>query len=179
MPTAIGTPIFTLQATDSESTPMTTTAVLAIGVNATQSLLYDFCATNAACPDGDGPTELIQAADGNFYGVTEGGGVNTLGTLYKLTPGGTETVLYNFCSQGASACTDGESPVSLVLGGDGNFYGVTTQGGAYGYGTVFKATPAGTVPRCTASAAPPPVHALTARILRSSWPRAATATSTA
>ena len=63
------------------------------------------------------------------------------------------TVLYNFCSQ--TNCTDGAYPegAPLVLGTDGNFYGVTYYGGApcassgvnLGCGTVFKMTPSGTL----------------------------------
>jgi len=40
--------------------------------------------------------------------------------------------------------TDGANPYAgLLLAADGNFYGASSQGGAYGYGTVFKITPAG------------------------------------
>jgi uncharacterized repeat protein (TIGR03803 family) len=37
----------------------------------------------------------------------------------------------------------GNSARGLVLGADGNFYGITAVGGAYGYGTIFKITPTG------------------------------------
>src|ERR1700722_9076024 len=61
----------------------------------------------------------------------------------------TETVLYSFCSQGGSNCTDGEDvQAGLVEGTDGNFYGTTYAGGPYpsnnfGNGTVFRVTPSG------------------------------------
>jgi uncharacterized repeat protein (TIGR03803 family) len=52
------------------------------------------------------------------------------------------TSLYSFCSQ--SDCADGRSPqASLVQATDGNFYGTTEYGGAYGSGTVFKITTSG------------------------------------
>ncbi len=48
------------------------------------------------------------------------------------------TTLYSF---GGS---DGSGPwAGLIQATDGNFYGTTTQGGAYGDGTVFKITPSG------------------------------------
>ncbi len=107
--------------------------------------LYSFC-SQSGCPDGEYPTAaLVQATDGNFYGTTYGGGANLhYGTVFKITPSGTLTTLYSFCSQ--SGCGDGEVPGSaLVQATDGNFYGTTVFGGANGEGTVFKITPSGTL----------------------------------
>jgi uncharacterized repeat protein (TIGR03803 family) len=92
----------------------------------------------------DPSSPLIQATDGNFYGTTPAGGANYpgFGTVYKITPSGTLTVLHSF--DGA----DGEkSLAALVQGSDGNFYGTTSFGGGnanYG-GTVFKITASGTL----------------------------------
>jgi uncharacterized repeat protein (TIGR03803 family) len=81
----------------------------------------------------------IQGADGNFYGTTHGsltGGGS--GTVYKLTPSGTLTTLYQFDG------THGEFPSApLVQGTNGNFYGTTQQGGSTGAGVVFKITSSG------------------------------------
>ncbi len=96
--------------------------------------------------DGDDPYygRLVQGFDGNLYGTTSGGGANDNGTVFKITPSGTLTTLYSFCSQ--SGCTDGAFPaVGLALGIDGNFYGTTEDGGTNSYGTVFKITPSGTL----------------------------------
>jgi uncharacterized repeat protein (TIGR03803 family) len=97
--------------------------------------------------DGEYPGRgaLIQGTDGNFYGVTQSGGVNAAGTVFNVTPGGTLTTLYNFCSEGTSPdCTDGLSPLDrLIQGADRNFYGVTAGGGAALGGTIFKITPSG------------------------------------
>ena len=88
---------------------------------------------------------MVQGSDGNFYGTTNLGGidgVNGQGTVFKMTPGGTLTTLYSFCSQ--SNCSDGGDPYgALVLAKDGNFYGVASGGGANGDGTAFKITPTG------------------------------------
>jgi uncharacterized repeat protein (TIGR03803 family) len=59
------------------------------------------------------------------------------GTVFEVTPTGTLTTLYNFCKQ--DGCTDGLNPAAgLVQAADGNFYGTTSSGGTYGYGTVFR-----------------------------------------
>jgi uncharacterized repeat protein (TIGR03803 family) len=65
-----------------------------------------------------------------------------MGTVFKITPTGTLTTIYNFCAQ--TGCTDGSNPRDgLTLGSDGNFYGTTYYGGTYNEGTVFRLTPAG------------------------------------
>ena len=109
--------------------------------------IYDFCSLSG-CADGENPRGgLVQAANGNFYGTTAFGGANGLGTVFKITPGGTLTTLYSFCSQ--SSCADGLIPFGLVQAIDGNFYGTTAEGGddscnpTSGCGTVFKITPSG------------------------------------
>jgi uncharacterized repeat protein (TIGR03803 family) len=112
--------------------------------------LYSFCVL-ASCADGYNPFEavLVQGADGNFYGTTSAGGVNSggLGTVFKITPRGALTTLYSFCA--LNNCTDGITPYTgVVQGTDGNFYGTTTSGGSdlvSGYGTVFKITGTGTL----------------------------------
>jgi uncharacterized repeat protein (TIGR03803 family) len=101
--------------------------------------------------DGAYPNALVQGTDGNFYGTTNQGGAGRgRGTVFKITPRGMLTTLYNFCSQGGSYCTDGAYPnAGLVQAANGNFYGATAYGGATGgtcyegCGTVFKITPGG------------------------------------
>jgi uncharacterized repeat protein (TIGR03803 family) len=106
--------------------------------------LYSFC-TQTDCADGKYPDGgLIQATDGNFYGITDEGGANGVGTVFRITRSGKLTTLYNFCSR--NNCTDGEQPLaSLIQATDGNFYGTTEKGGANADGTVFKITPSGTL----------------------------------
>ncbi|MCX6979247.1 MAG: cadherin-like beta sandwich domain-containing protein [Verrucomicrobia bacterium] len=98
---------------------------------------------NSATYGGRSPqAELVQGTDGNFYGTTYYGGANELGTIFKMTPAGLTTTLIEFTGNGSS--NKGASPqAGLVQGRDGNFYGTTSFGGANGYGTVFKMTPAG------------------------------------
>lgn len=99
--------------------------------------------------DGANPAAgLIQATDGNLYGTTYQGGANDQGTVFKVTPAGTLTPLYSFCSQvnGAGYCADGANPQEgLVQATNGNFYGTTYLGGASNNGTIFQITPDGTL----------------------------------
>src|SRR5215467_9755244 len=105
-------------------------------------------------------SELIQGADGNYYGTTtEGGdssctdgfGVEGCGTIFKITPGGVETVLYQFTyDSNTNTAVNGIYPYAgLVQARDGNFYGTTAYGGnpaagcTLGCGVVFKITPTG------------------------------------
>ena len=84
---------------------------------------------------------LIQGADGHFYGTTSFGGSAALGTVFKITSGGTFTVLHQFVGG-----SDGAQPFApLLQAADGNFYGTTRLGGAANKGTVFRMTPGGDV----------------------------------
>jgi uncharacterized repeat protein (TIGR03803 family) len=113
--------------------------VFAITQSGSLATLHSFCSEE--CTDGAFPyAGLVQATDGNLYGTTwEGGGATGGGTVFKMTPRGTLTALYTFCSQGGAGCTDGERPqAGLVQATNGDFYGTTTGGGATGSGTVFS-----------------------------------------
>jgi len=96
--------------------------------------LFSFNGTNGSHP----LASLLLANDGNFYGTTAFGGSNANnGTVFRITPSGTFTLLYFFKG------SDGSSPMGgLVQGTDGSLYGTTSTGGASGAtnGTVFKIT---------------------------------------
>jgi uncharacterized repeat protein (TIGR03803 family) len=94
---------------------------------------------------------LVQATDGNFYGTVYG----QPGTVFAITPGGTVTTPYTFCSQ--PNCTDGDYPLAgLIQRTDGNLYSATIVGGAdtacnliqgaAGCGTVFSLSVPGLSP---------------------------------
>jgi uncharacterized repeat protein (TIGR03803 family) len=106
------------------------------------TVLYSFCAeTN--CADGASPKAgLVFDQRGNLYG-TAYGGEHDAGVVFRLTPKGKETVLYNFCEE--QGCADGQDPeAAVVLDQKGNLYGTTAGGGEpRGGGVVFKLTPEG------------------------------------
>lgn len=108
----------------------------------TETVLYSF---NVG-PGGYSPVApLVRDPNtGNLYGTTYNGGASNYciggcGTVFELTPTGTETVLHSF-----SGPPDGWTPQSgLVRDGKGNLYGQTYLGGPGGRGIVFEVTPAG------------------------------------
>jgi uncharacterized repeat protein (TIGR03803 family) len=97
------------------------------------SVLHHFLnATDGTSPTGD----LLQANDGNFYGMT-----STNAKIFKLTPGGVFTIIHSFISS-----TEGYIPMgSLIQGIDGNFYGTCSDGGPVSGGSVFQCTLTGTL----------------------------------
>ena len=103
--------------------------------------LHSFDSTNGYYPHGG----LYQGTDGNFYGTTDNGGAFSAGVVFQLTPAGVYSVLHhmNGTSDGAVSYT------GLIQATDGNFYGVTSQGGIItsacpsGCGTLFRITPQG------------------------------------
>jgi uncharacterized repeat protein (TIGR03803 family) len=107
--------------------------------------LYSFC-SRPNCTDGEIPYNagLVQATDGNFYGVAGSGGDAGRGTIFKITPAGRFTRLYTFCAQ--PGCSDGANPFGgLVQATNGTFYGTTSEGGISttcvpqgGCGTIFS-----------------------------------------
>ena len=87
---------------------------------------------------------MTQGRDGNLYGTIGDDNSNAAGSAFKMTPSGTFTRIYSFCS--LTACADGTGPWGgLSLAKDGNFYGTTTNGGKNNAGTVFQLTPTGTL----------------------------------
>jgi uncharacterized repeat protein (TIGR03803 family) len=139
----IGTQPLTQSCTVSNASGSSVTSAPTVNIScaaATETTLYSFGGTSgdAATFFGSG---LTLGADGNFYGASSDGGANGKGAVFKITPSGTETVLYSF-----TGGSDGKTPRGkLVQWTDGNFYGVTINGGANGQGAIYKITPAGSI----------------------------------
>jgi uncharacterized repeat protein (TIGR03803 family) len=101
-------------------------------------LIYSF-----PVPAGGPLGELVQAADLSFYGTTSAGGASGAGTIFKIAPDGTFQTAAEFT--GFTGELSGAQPsAQLILGNDGNHYGVCAQGGANGLGTIFRLLPDGT-----------------------------------
>jgi uncharacterized repeat protein (TIGR03803 family) len=125
--------------------------VYKLAPDGTLTVLWGFCRDDG-CTDGSSPGDgnLIMDKSGNLYGTTEFGGGGDVayggGTLYEVTPEGTEAVLHAFCIQ--FDCGDGATPYAgVVMDGNGNLYGTTALGGAYfhtsstGGGTAYMWSP--------------------------------------
>lgn len=101
-----------------------------------ETILHSFANT----PDGAYPADDVFLADaqGNVYGTTQIGGVSGNGTVFKVAPSGSATILHSFTGE------DGQWPVAgVVFGEHGKLYGTTGNGGKYGGGVVFKLAPNG------------------------------------
>jgi uncharacterized repeat protein (TIGR03803 family) len=98
--------------------------------------LYDLTCIGGCSPIDSG--RLTQGVDGNLYGTTEFGGTNNDGALFFATPGGSSAPLFYF-----DGTKSGSNPVgALTLAStDGNFYGTTSNGGKFGFGTLFRFNP--------------------------------------
>ena len=107
--------------------------VFKIGTDGTEGVLHSF---GSSAADGLNPRAgLVLGSDGNLYGTTYAGGANGDGTVFKISVGGTESVLYSF----GSSASDGMNPVGgLAIDSVGNLYGTTSRGGVNNDGTVFK-----------------------------------------
>jgi len=106
----------------------------------TESVLHKF----RGQPDGAVPVcSLTISPSGELFGTTEEGGTHNMGTVFGMrppqNPGGPwkERVFYNF----GSSAADGAVPNAGLLPANPGFYGVTREGGAHGFGTVFLVTP--------------------------------------
>lgn len=122
------------------------------GTKYKEKVVYNFTGGN----DGESPRgSLIADQTGNLYGTTlnggntnseclpDGGGKDTCGVVFRLSPAGVEKTLYKF-KGGAS---DGANSRSALLAqAGGSFFGVTLHGGSAsqtGPGTIFKLTKSG------------------------------------
>jgi len=101
-----------------------------------ETVLYSF---GGFTGDGNYPfAGLVRDSKGNLYGTANSGGEYGYGTVFMVTPLGTETLLHSFDN------TDGASPWGgLVFDKSGNLYGTTFLGGSNNLGVVFQVSPSG------------------------------------
>jgi len=112
-------------------------AVFALTAGGSESLLYSFNPANGS--DGYDPAAGLINVNGVLYGTTSAGGKYGKGTVFKVTAGGTESVLHSFGNG-----TDGAVPEAGLVDDNGVLYGTTYQGGKDNLGTVFKVPEGGT-----------------------------------
>ncbi len=112
----------------------------------TDSTNYKVVYSFSGGSDGANPYATLIYVGGTLYGTTDAGGSQGYGTVFSVTPGGTEKVLYSF-----GGGTDGKYPQAGLVDVGGTLYGTTTLGGAYTCtlscgigGTVFSITRGGT-----------------------------------
>jgi uncharacterized repeat protein (TIGR03803 family) len=102
----------------------------------TETVLYNF---GSQLRDGSAPESgLAMDSVGNLYGTTTKGGTSGHGSVFMLirSKSGvwTEKIIHSFTAE-----LEGFTPVAgVTLDSSGNLYGTTSEGGAYGYGTVFE-----------------------------------------
>jgi uncharacterized repeat protein (TIGR03803 family) len=119
--------------------------VFSVTTTGTETVLHSFQAGS----DGSAPAAGLINTGGALFGTTTAGGTgnctggfgNGCGTVFSVTTGGFETVLYSFQGQ-----ADGDYPAANLVNVGGALYGTTTYGGASlnctnGCGTVFAVTP--------------------------------------
>lgn len=111
--------------------------VFAVNANGQFATLVSFDGTNGAIPGAIPLSGLMQGFDGYFYGTTSAGGSNDLGTLFAMN------ALGQFATLASFAGTNGAGPQCVLAQNpaDGNLYGTTYYGGAFGFGAVFSLTP--------------------------------------
>jgi uncharacterized repeat protein (TIGR03803 family) len=102
--------------------------------------IHSFVGNLNEAGDGATPASRLVTINGYLYGVTTDGGSSTncpsvaggCGTIFRMTKGGTNRVLYSF-----TGGADGSHPQGLIRDSAGNLYGVASSGGT-GSGTVWK-----------------------------------------
>lgn len=114
--------------------PANNGTVFKLAKNGKFSVLHGFKSQrDGAFPHGG----LVRDPAGNLYGTTLQGGKSGLGTVFKLSKTGKESIVHSF--QGTK---DGQDPLgTLIMDTAGNLYGTTDGGGASGWGTAFKLKP--------------------------------------
>jgi uncharacterized repeat protein (TIGR03803 family) len=101
----------------------------------TYTVLHSFCGQNDDnCDTGMNPSTVVADAHGNLFGTT----VYGLAVAFEITSTHEYRILHTFDS-----AIDGYYPAGLILASDGNFYGMTGEGGTANEGTIFEMTPAG------------------------------------
>ena len=116
-------------------------AVFVVSKRGVEKVLYSFQGgSDGSYPNGS----LLLDKAGDLYGTTSFGGgaaacTNGCGTIFQVTPSGTENFLYRF-----TGASDGSKPQSApIRDAKGDLYGTASEGGDFFWGTAFRLSPAG------------------------------------
>lgn len=111
-----------------------------------ENVLYSFPASSNGCCGGGPTAPLTSDGKGNFFGTTPRLGAYDNGSVFEVSPNGSEyeITLYSFC-QNSPACLDGFDPEysGVIRDSAGNLYGTTAFGGANNCGLVYELSPSG------------------------------------
>jgi len=107
-------------------------------------VLHSFC-TEADCPDGEQPHQIVLDRFGHLIGPTfTGRGATLKGTLFDIAPKKHKDaleVLHVFCSVVDDQCLDGEFAFAApTMDAKGNLFGATEDGGPKRGGVVYELT---------------------------------------
>ena len=89
-------------------------------------------------PDGALPYAAVVNVNGTLYGTTSAGGTSNDGSVFSVTPSGSENILHSFTGN-----SDGSVPYASLIYVKGKLFGTTYDGGTSGAGTVFSITTSG------------------------------------
>ena len=109
--------------------------IYAVDSTGTERVVYRFKANKN---DGWYPDGPLVSMNGVLYGTTFSGGAHGYGTVFSVTPSGTENIIHSF-----RRSSDGASPSGSLIKLSGLLYGTTVYGGKANEGTVFAMTPFG------------------------------------
>ncbi len=101
------------------------------------SRLFSFSGTSGTRLGSEPQNPLTEDSNGVLYGLTRSGGASDQGTLYRINPDGSSTVLHSFEETGPHFPQGG-----LARASNGKFYGTTSSGGTNGDGVIFEFDPA-------------------------------------
>jgi len=110
--------------------------VFSVTTGGTEKIVYSF---RGGSSDGLTPVASLLNVNGTLYGTTFYGGAHLYGTIFSVTTGGAEMVVYSF----GAGSSDGENPTANLVDIKGTLYGTAPVGGAHGAGTVFGVTTSG------------------------------------
>jgi len=114
-----------------------TGTVFAVNAAGHEHLVYSFGGVGGT--DSANPQGALIVKGGVLYGTASSGGTNAEGTVFAVTPSGSEHTVYSFAGP-----PDAYGPSTGLVAIGADFYGVTYFGGTANIGAVFAVNASGT-----------------------------------